>query len=85
MIATKRSTGRDARYMGPRYRVLLDKLDLSITGAARFLDRDERASRRWASGTAPVPAEVAMLLTLMVETGWPPDAVRKLWRDGDIG
>jgi DNA-binding transcriptional regulator YiaG len=48
-----------------RYRATIDRLNLSQVGAARLFKVDDRTSRRWASGDAPVPEAVAKLLRLM--------------------
>ncbi len=71
IMATKRE-----RY--ERYETLLDKLDMTQVGAARFFDVGERTSRRWASGEIEVPLAVIMLLELLVKTGTSPHDVREL-------
>ncbi len=45
-----------------RFRACLDALCWSQRGVAALLDRDERIVRRWASGAAPVPPDVAAWL-----------------------
>jgi hypothetical protein len=47
------------------YRDLLAELDFTQVGAARFIEVDERTSRRWATGEIPVPTAVIMLLAVM--------------------
>jgi hypothetical protein len=62
------------------YRELLAELGFTQVEAARFVEVDERTSRRWASGELPVPVAVAMLLSLMAEHphDLTPDYVRSL-------
>lgn len=50
-----------------QYRSAIEKVDLSQRSAARFLGIDERTSRRWAAGEAPIPEAVGKLLRLMVK------------------
>lgn len=56
-----------------QYRAAIAKLGLSQCGAARFLDIDERTSRRYALGQAAIPESVAKLLRLMIDRGVKPD------------
>jgi hypothetical protein len=59
---------------------LLEMLGLGNAAAANFLDYDDRTLRRWRAGTLEVPIVVAMLLELMVETGWTTSDVNELVR-----
>jgi hypothetical protein len=49
---------------------------LSQRAAGAFLGVDERTSRRWVAGDAPVPESVAMLLRLMVRLKLEPKDVK---------
>lgn len=44
----------------------LRKLKFSKNGFSRFIERERTTISRWASGTNPVPAEIALCLRLMV-------------------
>jgi hypothetical protein len=62
-----------------KYQTLIDKLGMTQSGAARFLNVAGKSSRRWASGDIPdVPAANMMLLALMAHLKIAPDKVRKL-------
>lgn len=50
-----------------RFRACLGALCWSQRGVASLLDRDERLVRRWASGDAPVPADVAVWLETLAK------------------
>lgn len=43
-------------------RAQLDRLGLSQSGAARYLEVDPRTMRRWAAGDIPIPKAVELLL-----------------------
>ena len=49
-----------------QFRAALARLELSQLGAARLFGTGERTPRRWASGDAAVPPQVAILLRLLV-------------------
>lgn len=59
-----------------QYRAAIEKLGLSQRGAGFFLGVDERTSRRWAAGDAPIPESVAKLLRLMVRLKLSPEDVK---------
>jgi hypothetical protein len=61
-----------------KYRKALEELRMTQRGAARFLDIDERTSRRYFAGHLEVPTSVTMLLTLMLEKQFTPEGVRGL-------
>jgi hypothetical protein len=61
-----------------RYRALIDQLGLTHRGVGRFLDVNERLSRRWPTAETEVPLAVIMFLELMVEYKLTPDQVRAL-------
>ena len=50
-----------------QYRTALNKLDLSIVGAAPVLGISRRQSQRIAAEDSPVPAPLAKLLKLMIK------------------
>ena len=50
-----------------QYRNALDRLELRQREASQLLDVAPRTSRRWESGTAPVPRAVALVLLLMIK------------------
>jgi hypothetical protein len=49
-----------------QYRAALAALGLTVVGAARLLDVDERTSRRWAMGDRPIPGTVARFLSFLI-------------------
>lgn len=49
-----------------QYRAALDKLGLSIIGAAPVFGISKRQAQRFAGGEAPIPKLVATVLTLAV-------------------
>lgn len=51
------------------YRAALDKLGMTIVGAAPVLGISRRHSQRIAGGGTPVPAPVEKLLKLMLKHG----------------
>ena len=63
-----------------RYQHLLEELDLTQVGAAKFLGVDERTGRRWASDERPVPQAVSMLLETMVAEGISVERVKEIVR-----
>ena len=67
------------------YPILLRELGLTQTQAARFLDVNERTSRRWASGLFPSPASVLLLLGIMVKLRLGPEDVKTLIGEFDEG
>lgn len=46
-------------------RTILDRLGLTQTRAAHFLDVDDRTVRRWIAGDVVIPRPVELLLRLM--------------------
>jgi hypothetical protein len=54
------------------FRKALSALGLSLRGAGRELGVDARSTRRWASGEAPIPDTVAMLLRVAIHYCWLP-------------
>jgi DNA-binding transcriptional regulator YiaG len=63
-----------------QYRDALDALGLSQPGAARFLDVNERTSRRWAEGDLEPPGSIAVIFALMIHFGVTPDQALDLAR-----
>lgn len=57
----------DDTMLSQEYRQALEKLSLSIVGAAPFLGVAWRQSQRYASGDSPVPATVAKLLRIFLK------------------
>lgn len=67
--------------MKTRYQKLVDALDMTQQGAARFLGISPRHSRRYYSGEVldeEVPEVILMLLALMVKKNIKPDLVRRI-------
>jgi hypothetical protein len=60
------------------YRAALVALDLSQIAAAKFLHANERTSRRWATGGAPIPWNVEMVIRIMLYYRIMPADVRDL-------
>ena len=60
-----------------QYRKLLDRLGLTIVGAAPVLGISPRQAQRYAAGD-PIPGPVAKLLRLMVDRGIDPVEVMRL-------
>lgn len=60
------------------YRTALDRLSLTVVGAARLLGVDDDTSRRWAFEVEPVPEPVARFLRFLVKSGVRPDEVMKI-------
>jgi hypothetical protein len=60
-----------------RLRQVLDSLDLTQVGAAKFLGASPRNVRRWVAGDAPIPLAVEMLLELMIARKLSPNGVRR--------
>lgn len=60
-----------------QYRKLLDRLGLSIVGAAPVLGISPRQAQRYAAGD-PIPGPVSKLLKIIVDRGIPTDEVAKL-------
>lgn len=58
-----------------QYRKLLDRLGLTIVGAAPVLGISPRQAQRYAAGD-PIPGPVAKLLRLMVRLNLKPDDVK---------
>lgn len=58
-----------------QYADAIEKVGLSQRSAAKFLGVDERTSRRWISGEAPIPEATAKLLRLMVKLKLDPEDV----------
>src|SRR5262245_41445122 len=56
---------RDGAMTADRYSLLIKRLHLSQRGASRFMGINERTSRRYASGEAPVDRRTGMLLEIM--------------------
>jgi len=52
---------------GDEYEKATERLDLSKTGAADFLDVNYTTSKRWMYNRHPVPRAVEMLLRLMIK------------------
>jgi len=63
-----------------RFRSIVDKLDLSLVGASKFLGVDSRTVRRWANGHQDVPLSVEMLLELMAKSHLKPNELRRKLR-----
>jgi DNA-binding transcriptional regulator YiaG len=53
------------------------KLNLTHRQAADLLRTNIRTIRRWSSGESLVPAPIALLLNLLVDTGTMPDQLRR--------
>ena len=51
------------------YRLSIDKLGMTQSGAARMLGVDERTSRRWANGERDVPPPVQRFLRFLIAIG----------------
>ena len=60
-----------------QYRAAIERLGLSIVGAAKVLGVSRRQAQRFASGESPVPEPVAKLLRLMIKHNVDPDEVSK--------
>jgi transcriptional regulator with XRE-family HTH domain len=54
----------------------LTRLGMTQAALARLTDTNRRTVTRWSSGASDVPAVVAMLLYLMLDTGATPDQLR---------
>jgi hypothetical protein len=67
------------------YRAALAEVGLSLTGASKFFQTDERTTRRWAAddGGKEVPHAVAMTLRLMQRYQLTPDDVTALVIDAE--
>jgi len=63
-----------------RYQHLLEELELTQVGAAKFVGVDERTGRRWASDERPVPQAVSMLFEVMVAEGISVERVNEIMR-----
>jgi DNA-binding transcriptional regulator YiaG len=59
-----------------QYAAAIERVGLSQRGAAAFLGVDERSSRRWIAGDAPIPESAAKLLRLMVRLDLKPEDVK---------
>jgi hypothetical protein len=69
-----------------QYRELLDRVGITVTGAADFFGYDDRTVRRWAEGANPIPLSVAFVLYMMVAFEQTPQAVLALadrWENGE--
>lgn len=53
---------------GKQFEAALKKLDLDNHSFADLVQHSDRSVRRWAGGLWPVPASVAYLLNLMLDT-----------------
>jgi len=68
-----------------QYREAIEQLGLTQVAAGQLFFVNERTSRRWALGGAPVPPLVAMLLNLMIskkyemEVDVPEQRSRRVW------
>jgi len=60
------------------YRTTIKRLGLTQSGAGKLIGVTEVTSRRWASGTAPVPGPVSKLFRLMVALKLTPEKVAEL-------
>lgn len=60
------------------FRAALERLDLTIVGAARFMKVGERTARRWAAGDQDIPYPVQLLLRVMVHCGVKPEMVDRM-------
>ena len=61
-----------------QYVAAVERLGMTIAGAAPFLDINESTSYRYADGRQPVPAAIAMLLTIMTKERIAPARARQL-------
>jgi hypothetical protein len=67
------------------YREALAELGLSLAGASKFFQTDERTTRRWAAddGGKDVPRAVAITLRLMLRYGLKPEDVLTMMDDAE--
>lgn len=61
-----------------RYRTVIEAIGLSQVAAAKFVGVAPRSSRRWAAGDAPIPDDVAVLLSIMAKHQITPEEARGL-------
>lgn len=68
-----------------QYRAALAEVGLSLHGASKFFQTDERTTRRWASDDSgkDVPRAVAMTLRLMAKHGLGPNDVTMLMHEAE--
>ena len=66
------------RHTRKSYKSLIKSVGLDQRQAARFLDINERTSRRYASGDWPMPRSTAILLCLMARKGIKPESAEGL-------
>lgn len=67
---------------GRQYKKIIASVGLSQVGAARFLDVNERTSRRYASGEWPLPKAERMLMAVLARKRVSPAQAEALLKTG---
>ena len=69
-----------ARMSSDELRAIIERLDETQVGLARFLGYNDSTVRRWIAGRNPPPITVEMLLRVMAKYDLKPDDVAALMR-----